>query len=113
MLRVLLEFVSSVSVPLLYFATVVYSLYKDLSEGTRDNNYGTNMLLPSTNLNAAVTPYTNYGPGSATSTVWGNSQPQQHMHKIQTQNLPSPPLPQQPQKQASEIPRPKLQQFVA
>lgn len=113
MLTVLLEFVSSVSVPLLYFATVVYSLYKDLSEGTRDNNYGTNMLMPSTNLDAAVTPYTNYDPESATPKVWGNSQPQQHTYKIPTQNLPSSPLPPQPQKQTSGIPRPKLQQFVS
>jgi len=110
-LTVLLEFVSSVSVPLLYFATVVYSLYKDLSEGTRDNNYGTNMLLPSTNWDVAMTPYTNSDPGSATPTVWGNSQPQQHTYKIPTQNLPSPPLP--PQTQTSGFPRPKLQQFVA
>jgi hypothetical protein len=71
------------------------------------------MLLPSTNWDAAVTPYTNYNAGSATPTVSGNSHPQQHMYKIQTQNLPLSPLPPQPQKQTSEIPRPKLQQFVA
>lgn len=99
--------------PLLYFATVVYSLYKDLSEGNRDNNYGTNLLLPSTNWDAAMTPYTSYDPASATPTALGSLQPQQHTYQLPTQNLPSLPPPTQPQRQKSGIPRPQSQQYVA
>jgi hypothetical protein len=96
------------TVPLLYFATVVYSLYKDLSEGIRSNNKNeTNTLLPSGNLNAAMTPYTNYNPEQATPTARGTSQPWQQTYQAPVQGIQQP-LPPLQQTQTSGIPRPRL-----
>ncbi|XP_021940887.1 uncharacterized protein LOC110840279 [Zootermopsis nevadensis] len=96
---------------LLYFATVVYSLYKDLSEANSSNAYGTQTLLPSKNWDAALVPYTNYDPDQATPTAWGYLQPQQQIYQGTGQRMPPPPPPPPPQQQRQKpgIPRPQSQ----
>jgi hypothetical protein len=45
---------------MLYFAIVVYSLYKDLSEGNKSNTEETSALLSPRNWDTALTAYTNH-----------------------------------------------------
>jgi hypothetical protein len=54
------------TVPFLYFATVVYSLYKDLLEGMRNNNVDEpNAFLPLRNVEDAMSSYTSYNTEQA------------------------------------------------
>ena len=84
----------------LYFAVVIYSLYKDVQEEEKKiQAYGTRTLMPSKNWDEELSPYTSYEPSVATPMNWGS------LPAPSALKGPAPPPPIQ--KKSAGIPRPQ------